>query len=246
MAERRMFAKTIIDSDAFLEMPLSAQALYFHLGMRADDDGFVNSPKKIMRTVACSEDDMKLLIAKKFIIPFESGIVVIKHWRIHNYIQKDRYHETNYTEEKAMLTTKENGAYSLMDTPCIQDVSKVDTEVSIGKDSQGEVSQGKERANISAFKAEFEEIWKLYPRKHGKDKAREYYIRDRKAGATYEEIGKGVLDYANYVQAEDIELQYMKMGSTFFSQKSWMDDWQIRSRSKSNNPFMDMLINGDY
>lgn len=246
MAERRMFAKTIIDSDAFLEMPLSAQALYFHLGMRADDDGFVNSPKKIMRTVACSEDDMKLLIAKKFIIPFESGIVVIKHWRIHNYIQKDRYHETNYTEEKAMLTTKENGAYSLMDTPCIQDVSKVDTEVSIGKDSQGEVSQGKERANISALKAEFEEIWKLYPRKHGKDKAREYYIRDRKAGATYEEIGKGVLDYANYVQAENIELQYMKMGSTFFSQKSWMDDWQIRSKSKSNNPFMDMLMNGDY
>ena len=133
MAERRMFAKSIIDSDAFLDMPLSAQALYFHLGMRADDDGFVNSPKKIMRTVACSEDDMKLLIAKKFIIPFESGIVVIKHWRIHNYIQKDRYHETNYTEEKAMLTTKENGAYTLMDTPCIQDVSKVDTKARLAK-----------------------------------------------------------------------------------------------------------------
>lgn len=235
MAERRMFAKTIIDSDAFLDMPLSTQALYFHLGMRADDDGFVNSPKKIMRTVACSEDDMKLLIAKKFIIPFESGIVVIKHWRIHNYIQKDRYHETNYTEEKAMLTTKENGAYTLMDTPCIQDVSKVDTEVSIDKVSQGEVSQGKGRANISAFKSEFEEIWKLYPRKHGKEKALEYYIRDRKAGATYEEIGKGVFEYREYVEAENVELQYMKMGSTFFSQKAWQDDWSIRSKRKTGS-----------
>lgn len=143
MAERRMFAKSIIDSDAFLDMPLSAQALYFHLGMRADDDGFVNSPKKIMRLVSCSDDDMKLLIAKNFIIPFDSGIVVIKHWRIHNYIQKDRYHETNYLDEKAMLTTKENGSYSLLDTPCIQDVSKVDTEVRLGKDSLGKDSQVK-------------------------------------------------------------------------------------------------------
>ena len=87
MAERRMFAKTIIDSDAFLDMPLSSQALYFHLNMRADDDGFVNSPKKIQRLIGCTDDDFKLLIAKSFIIPFESGVVVIKHWRINNYIR---------------------------------------------------------------------------------------------------------------------------------------------------------------
>jgi len=98
--------------------------------------------------------------------------------------------------------------------------------------------------DINALNNEFEEIWKLYPRKHGKDKAREYYIRDRKAGAEYEEIGKGVLDYANYVQAEDIELQYMKMGSTFFSQKAWQDDWTIRSRPKeeSRRDFFARLI----
>ena len=101
MAERRMFAKTIIDSDAFLDMPLSTQALYVHLSMRADDEGFINNPKKIQRMIGATDDDRKLLIAKSFIIPFESGIVVIKHWKIHNYIRGDRIHETKYIEERA-------------------------------------------------------------------------------------------------------------------------------------------------
>ena len=114
MAERRMFAKTIIDSDAFIDMPLSTQALYFHLSMRADDDGFINNSKKIQRMVGCSDDDMKLLIAKNFIIPFESGIIVIKHWKIHNYIRGDRKRRTVYPEEMALLTEKDNGAYSLI------------------------------------------------------------------------------------------------------------------------------------
>ena len=112
MAERRMFAKTIIDSDAFLDMPLSAQALYFHLSMRADDDGFVNNPKKIQRTVGASDDDCKLLVMKRFILTFASGVIVIKHWRIHNYIQKDRYKETVYTKEKSKLYINQNNAYT--------------------------------------------------------------------------------------------------------------------------------------
>ena len=94
MAERRMFTKKIIDSDAFLDMPLSTQALYFHLGMRADDEGFINSPKKIQRMIGATDDDMKLLLAKRFIIAFESGVVVIKHWKMHNYIQADRFKPT--------------------------------------------------------------------------------------------------------------------------------------------------------
>jgi len=114
-----MFAKTIIDSDAFIDMPISARLLYYDLGMRADDDGFVNSPKKIMRMVGASDDDIRLLITKKFIIPFESGIVVIKHWKIHNYIRSDRFHETKYKDEKALLETEENGAYRLPDTVCL-------------------------------------------------------------------------------------------------------------------------------
>lgn len=135
MAERRMFAKTIIDSDAFLDMPLSTQTLYFHLAMRADDDGFINNPKKIQRMVSCSDDDLKLLIVKNFIIPFESGVVVIKHWRIHNYIQGDRYKATVYQEEKAMLQLKGNKAYTIGEAECIQNVSNMDTQVRLGKGS---------------------------------------------------------------------------------------------------------------
>ena len=135
MAERRMFAKTIIDSDAFLDMPLSAQALYFHLSMRADDDGFVNNPKKIQRMIGASDDDCKLLIMKRFILAFESGVIVIKHWRVHNYIQKDRYKETAYKEEKAMLVLTENNSYSEAEkTPCTQSVYGMDTQVRLGKD----------------------------------------------------------------------------------------------------------------
>lgn len=113
MAERRMFSKKITDSDAFLDMPLSSQCLYFHLTMNADDDGFVNSPKSVMRKIGSKEDDLKLLIVKNFVIPFESGIVVIKHWRINNYLRSDRYKETEYQEEKGQLFIKENGVYSL-------------------------------------------------------------------------------------------------------------------------------------
>lgn len=140
MAERRMFAKTIIDSDAFLDMPLSTQALYFHLSMRADDDGFINNPKKIQRMIGGSDDDLKLLVLKRFVIPFESGVCVIKHWKIHNYIQKDRYTPTIYQEEKARLTVKENKSY----TECIQAGHNMDTQVRIGKDSVVEDSLGEE------------------------------------------------------------------------------------------------------
>ena len=140
MAERRMFAKTIIDSDAFLDMPLSTQSLYFHLSMRADDDGFINNPKKIQRMVGASDDDLKLLVAKRFIIPFESGIVVIKHWKIHNYIQKDRYKPTIYQEEKQLLMEKENNVY----TECIQDVSALETQDRL----EIELEKGKDKERI--------------------------------------------------------------------------------------------------
>ena len=142
MAERRMFTKKIIDSDAFLDMPLSAQALYFHLSMRADDEGFINNPKKIQRMVGASDDDLKVLIMKRFILPFESGVVVIKHWKIHNYIRNDRFKATVYTEEKARLCTKENGVYTERETLGIPNGYQMDTQDSIGKDSIGKLSIG--------------------------------------------------------------------------------------------------------
>ena len=141
MAERRMFTKKITESDAFLDMPSSTQMLYFHFSMNADDDGFVNNPKKIQKMCGASDDDFKLLIAKSFIILFDSGIIVIKHWKMHNYIQADRYRPTDYVEEKSMLGIKSNKAYTL-------DVSKMDTECIqngyIGKDSIGKVSIDKD------------------------------------------------------------------------------------------------------
>ena len=152
MAERRMFAKTIIDSDAFLDMPQSSQLLYFHLAMRADDDGFINNPKSITRNVKCNDDDLTLLAAKKFIIPFQSGIVVIKHWKIHNYIRSDRYKPTKYLEELAILSTDENCSYTLnqlkkvetgipsvnqTETNGIPVVDKMDTQVRVGKGRLG-------------------------------------------------------------------------------------------------------------
>lgn len=137
MAERRMFAKTIIDSDAFLDMPLSSQALYFHLSMRADDDGFVNSPKKIARLLGCGDDDARLLLAKKFIISFESGVIVIKHWKIHNYIQKDRYKGTNYHEEMGLLYVDKNNGYTL-DTENIHNGDSGKVRVSLEKEKEKE------------------------------------------------------------------------------------------------------------
>lgn len=113
MAQKRMFTMKIVDSDAFLEMPLSTQCLYFHLNMRADDDGFIGNTKRIMKITGASEDDLRLLIAKRFVLTFEDGVIVIKHWRMHNTLSRDRYAETSYTDEKKMLLLKDNGSYSL-------------------------------------------------------------------------------------------------------------------------------------
>ena len=138
MAQRRMFSLKVIDTDLFLDMPLSTQALYFHLSMRADDDGFIGNQKKIMRMVGASDDDMKILIAKQLIIPFESGVCVVRHWRVHNYIQKDRYNSTFYKAEKAQLLANSNvyEKTEYLDTKCIHDVSKPETQVrlELGKD----------------------------------------------------------------------------------------------------------------
>jgi len=131
MAERRMFSKSIIDSDLFLDMPAISQLLYFHLAMRADDDGFVDKPKSVMKLINCKDADLQILIDKKYVIPFESGIVVISHWKKHNYIQRDRYRETSYKAEKNMLAVQDS-VYTL-DTECIQVVSKMDTQVRLGK-----------------------------------------------------------------------------------------------------------------
>jgi hypothetical protein len=135
-----MFTMKIVDSDAFLDMPLSTQCLYFHLNMRADDDGFISNPKRIKRLIGASDDDLKLLVAKRFVLEFDDGVIVIKHWRMHNTIQKDRYTPTAYQDELSLLGVKQNKAYSLtegeiipLETKCIQNVSTdIDKELDIG------------------------------------------------------------------------------------------------------------------
>ena len=142
MAQRRMFSKTIVETDFFMEMSPTAKLLYFYLNMSADDDGFVGNPKTIKLISGATDDDLKILIAKQFIIPFESGVVVIKDWKIHNYIQKDRYNQTQYLDEKRQLLVEENGTY----TKCIQDVSSLDTQVRLGKSKD---RLGKSNNNMS-------------------------------------------------------------------------------------------------
>ena len=131
-----MFSKKITDTDSFLDMSLSAQALYFHLNMGADDEGFVDNVKKIQRSIGASNDDLKILIGKGFLIPFESGVVVIRHWRIHNYIQADRFQATIYQDEKEQLEFDKSKIASIKPLDqCIQNVSKMDTQVRLGEDS---------------------------------------------------------------------------------------------------------------
>ncbi|AUI80195.1 DNA replication protein [Lactiplantibacillus pentosus] len=147
MAQRRMFSKKITDTDLFLEMPLSSQALYFHLNMHADDDGFVANAKTIKRMTGASEDDLKILLAKQFIFSFESGVVVIKDWKIHNYIRKDTYNSTIYGDEKKKLVEDANGAYTLRGRV----VDEPSPQVRLGKDRLGKDSKEHSTADAEQF-----------------------------------------------------------------------------------------------
>lgn len=257
MAQRRMLSKKVTDTDIFLEMPLSAQALYFHLNMHADDDGFISNVKTIQRMVGSSEDDRKLLEAKQFILPFDSGVVVIKDWRIHNYIQKDRYNKTIYTNEKEQLTVDENGSY----TKCIQVVDGMETQVRLGKDRLGKDRLDKENTPLppqgeqsiprkskstklsAQEKADFEELWKLYPRKKNKNPAEKAYLKAIRDGVDNKTIQDGIVAYNKQIKAEGTEMNYVKTGSTWFSQRSWDDDYTISVPSnKSANRYVRPVI----
>ncbi|MFG5551532.1 DNA replication protein [Enterococcus faecalis] len=209
-----MFAKTIIDSDAFLDMPLSTQSLYFHLSMRADDDGFINNPKKIQRMVGCGDDDLKLLMAKRFILVFDSGVIVIKHWKIHNYIRNDRYKPTLYQEEKAELAEKNSKAYTFK-TEVIESKNhlgipddnrmgyQMDTQVRLGKDRLVKDKKKNSVEPSSTMPELFEKVWKTYPKKTNKKKAREQFLKKFKTEEDLEPFKKGYKDYLAYIKLND-------------------------------------------
>lgn len=215
MAERRMFAKRIIDSDAFLDMPLSTQSLYFHLSMRADDEGFINNPKRIQRMIGASDDDCKLLIAKGFILVFETGVIVIKHWKIHNYIQKDRFKPTICLEEKREIVTEKDGTY----TQCTRNGYDSDTQVRIGKVSIGKVNNIEPLNGVEKIPPDMEESKPL----------------KRFTAPTLEEVKEYCAERKNGVDAERFVNYYTANG--WKVGKNPMKDWRAAVRSWERNDF---------
>lgn len=237
MAERRMFAKTIVDSDAFLEMPTTSQLLYFHLSMRADDDGFVNKPKSLMRMVGCKDDDLKLLFVKKFLIPFESGVVVIKHWKIHNYIRKDTYTETKYKAEKATLELDENSAYRLTGESPLQirdgSVTGASTQDRLGKE-RDRIEIGKD--NIEGIAEDIDAPCKP--------------VHKRFSPPTVDKVRDYCFERGNCVDPQRFVDYYTSNG--WMVGKNKMKDWKaaVRTwekkddRKPKGNPFLDMVGDG--
>lgn len=227
MAERRMFTMKIVDSDAFLEMPMSTQSLYFHLNMRADDDGFVNNPKRIQRMVGASEDDLKLLLVKRFILGFENGVVVIKHWRMHNLLRKDRYNPTQYVEEKATLTINENGAYTerapieCLATTWQPNGNQMATQDSIGKDRIGKESIV-EDIELDSAESKAPRAKKAVKHKHGE--YRNVLLTDAEYERLTEDFGDRGRDDAIRFLDEYIEEKGYKSKSHNLAIRRWVID----------------------
>lgn len=227
MAERRMMSKKITDTDAFLEMPLSSQALYLHYIQNADDDGFVGNPISIMRKIGANKNDYDLLIAKRFVIVFESGICVIKHWRIHNYIQSDRYTPTTYIDEKQMLSLEENKAYTLDKTKCIQNVYNMDTQISIDKNN---INKNNIDNNI-CVEVVIDSESKNVKHKYGEYK--NVLLKDS-------ELEKLKQDYPNWEELikcldEYIEMKGAKYKSHYLAIKKWVVNAVKQNKVNTNN-----------
>lgn len=251
MANRRMFSLDVVNTDKFLEMTISAQALYFHLGMRADDEGFVASPKRIARTIGCNEDDLRILVSKGYLIPFESGVVVIVDWNVNNWIRPDRRHYTRFEHEKSLLGIS-NEMYSLVDN--LQPIDRqmttnCHTEVRLGKDSIVKKNilcalSDAPKVDKNAINDFFERIWKLYPNKKGKGQ-----VSDSKKkilyGIGFEELSRAIDRYKAGL-AKD-EWRKPQNGSTFFN--SGYVDYLDRNytepeqpeRTKYNNDFSEYV-----
>lgn len=241
MAERRMFSKTIIDSDMFLDMPTSSRLLYFDLSMRADDDGFVNSPKKIIRMTGASQDDLKLLIAKNFIIPFESGVVVIKHWKIHNYIRNDRYKPTICQEEMAMLEETASKEYVL--DSGIPMVDQTETQYRLGKDRLG-----KDRLDQDSLGKD--SIGKTKEVKHKYGEYSHVLLTDTDRDKLFEQYGEEMALKAITFLDEYIERKGYKANNHYLTIRKWVvnavkeEEMKIRkSTEQEHSDFMNSWLN---
>lgn len=205
MAEKRMFSKKIIDTDWFMDMPASTQNLYFHLSMRADDDGFVASPKRIIKLIGATEDDYKILIAKKFVIPFESGVCVITDWRINNYLRNDRYTETIYKEERDSLVLDEKGKYNL-------GIPSVDQVLSISNSNTISSSKSNEDGVVGEEKKS----------KHKYGEFKRVLLTDEELEKLNKEFGEEKTQKAITYLDEYIEMKGAKYKSHYLAMRKWV------------------------
>lgn len=205
MAEKRMFSKKIIDTDWFMDMPASTQNLYFHLSMRADDDGFVASPKRIIKLIGATEDDYKILIAKKFVIPFESGVCVITDWRINNYLRNDRYTETIYKEERDSLVLDEKGKYNL-------GIPSVDQVLSISNSNTISSSKSNEDGVVGEGKKQ----------KHKYGEFKKVLLTDEELEKLNKEFGEEKTQKAITYLDEYIEMKGAKYKSHYLAMRKWV------------------------
>ena len=233
MADRRMFTRKITDDDHFIELSASAQALYLHLMMSADDDGFCNQISASMFKSHSSVQDLEALLERRYLLQFESGVIVIKHWRMANSLRKDRYTPTAFQNELKKLKLKDNGAYQMcaeddangcqMVASWLPDGCHSIDKISIDKDSKDN-NTALTRGDIERIGG-FEALWNAYPKKQGKKQAYAAYLRDLKRGVTPEEMMTGIKAYCEHIRRKHIEPDFIKMGSTFFNQRAWEDDW---------------------
>lgn len=234
MAERRMFSNAIVDNDMFLDMPITTQLLYFHLGMHTDDEGFVSSPRKIQRSVGCSNDDMKVLISKGFIIPFESGVIVVTHWHIHNSLRKDRAKETIYKDERERLTITDNGAYCLTDNELSTGCPTLDNQMTTNcphKLREDKISEDKESEGKGTQSPDGEEM----PPKTQKP-AFHLYGEYKHIRLTNEQYSKLIEEYGEKMTAEYIKRcdEYCQQyGKSYKDYNLTLRNW-IRKDSEKN------------
>lgn len=231
MADKRMFAKTIVDSDTFLEMPISARLLYYDLGMRADDDGFVDSPKKIMRMIGATNDDMNILITRKFIIPFDSGIVVIRHWRINNYLRSDRYTESIHLDEKSILAMDDNKSYLTQNEAISRGIPLgipvVGTEKKrIEEKRKDNNSSNEKKKHQIEVENLFDSLWKIYVRKEGKSQVNQK-SKEEIFNIGFDRMEKCITKYAQ--SKKGCDKKYLLMGSTFFNgrYKDYLEEGKV-------------------
>lgn len=228
MAEKRMFSKKIVDVDSFLDMPATARLLYYDLAMRADDDGFVGSPRGIMRLTGATNDDMNILLMRGFVLTFETGVIVIRHWRLHNYIQKDRYKPTEYTKEKARLSIDESGAYE-MDTECIQPVSNPCPQIRDryrDRLDSGQVRLDEDNTltlkGSSICATGFDKFWAAYPRKKNKEQARKAF--NKLKGVKLQELLDAIERQKHSRDWTKDGGQYIPYPATWLNAGGWEDE----------------------